>query len=566
MGPKLTILSALEIIRNILENSGLFDEDFEKCKRCARYLKKQLSLEGSIKEVTIQTFAISEMLETGMMMSSVELAQKAGVSNIQMMTYMPIIELLRTESGLLRRAFTRRQGESVYGYSLTKDFRSALMRNEPYVGRGLKDYTSQEVMKRILNLLVICDRDSEYFSQMICDINSLLESTRHTHLSASLIELKKELRDDEIVMFLIAASTLTMKNDDSITPPQYTDIMMESDFAAEIYRGINEGTGRLATLRLMENDTTDGSANRDVFRVTEHACETILKDFDCKLSEKPVSCPDRDLIKPETIAAKTLFYNEREAEQVRRLTDILQPGNYENLSARLKESGLRTGCCVLLHGAPGTGKTETVLQLARNSNHPIYMVDMSSVKSKWVGESEKNVQSIFDRYNRMVQDAQKRSEPIPLLLLNEADALLGKRMQNEDMSSVDKMQNTMQNIILQNMESLEGVMIATTNLTKNLDQAMARRWLITIAFDTPGLEAKAKIFRSMIPELTASQSKALAEEFPTFAGGQMENVCRRQKIDHILYGTPFSFDHVRKLCREEGIQSTSSRKPVGFCC
>lgn len=191
---------------------------------------------------------------------------------------------------------------------------------------------------------------------------------------------------------------------------------------------------------------------------------------------------------------------------------------------------------------------------------------MSSVKSKWVGESEKNVQSIFDRYNRMVQDAQKRSEPIPLLLLNEADALLGKRMQNEDMSSVDKMQNTMQNIILQNMETMDGVMIATTNLTKNLDQAMARRWLITIAFDTPGLEAKAKIFRSMIPELTASQSKALAEEFPTFAGGQMENVCRRQKIDHILYGTPFSFDHVRKLCREEGIQTISSRKPVGFCC
>lgn len=566
MGTKLTILFALETIRNILENSGLFEEDLEKCKRCARYLKKQFSLEGTLKEVTIQTFAISEMLETGLMFSSVELAQKAGVSNIQMMTYMPIIERLRTENGLLRRAFTRRQGEPVYGYSLVKDFRSALMRNEPYIGRGLKDYTSQEVMKRIYNLLVICDRDSEYFGQMISDINSLIESTRHTHLSASLIELKKELRDDEIVMFLIAAGTLIMKNDDSITPPQYTDIMMESDIATEIYRGINEGKGRLATLRLMENDTTDGSANRDVFRVTEHACETILKDFDCKLSEKPMSCPDRDLIKPETIAAKKLFYNEREEEQVRRLTDILQPGNYENLSARLKESGLRTGCCVLLHGAPGTGKTETVLQLARNSNHPIYMVDMSSVKSKWVGESEKNVQSIFDRYNRMVQDAQKRSEPIPLLLLNEADALLGKRMQNEDMSSVDKMQNTMQNIILQNMESLEGVMIATTNLTKNLDQAMARRWLITIAFDTPGLEAKAKIFRSMIPELTASQSKALAEEFPTFAGGQMENVCRRQKIDHILYGTPFSFEHVRKLCREEGIQSASSRKPVGFCC
>lgn len=93
-------------------------------------------------------------------------------------------------------------------------------------------------------------------------------------------------------------------------------------------------------------------------------------------------------------------------------------------------------------------------------------VDMSQMRDKFVGESEKNVKAIFTRYRRLCQE----SDITPILLLNEADALLSVRLEKMT-TSVDQMANTMQNIILQEMENLEGILIATTNLTNNLDGA-----------------------------------------------------------------------------------------------
>lgn len=106
-------------------------------------------------------------------------------------------------------------------------------------------------------------------------------------------------------------------------------------------------------------------------------------------------------------------------------------------------------------------------------------------------------------------------------------------------------------------------MIATTNLTKNLDRAMARRWIMTIHFDAPSQQARASIFRSMLPELDEHQSMLLAGEFSTFAGGQIENVTRRFKLESALYGTPFELETLRRICREEGIDTEGPRS-IGF--
>lgn len=91
----------------------------------------------------------------------------------------------------------------------------------------------------------------------------------------------------------------------------------------------------------------------------------------------------------------------------------------------------------------------------------------------WVGESEKNIKGIFDDYKQKV----KQSVKAPILLFNEADAIIGKRQVGAE-RAVEKMENSIQNIILQEIEQLDGILIATTNLAENMDKAFERHFLM----------------------------------------------------------------------------------------
>jgi len=163
-----------------------------------------------------------------------------------------------------------------------------------------------------------------------------------------------------------------------------------------------------------------------------------------------------------------------------------------------------------------------------------------------VGESEKNIKSLFDHYRAIV----KHSKRIPILLFNEADAVLGIRQEGA-VRSVDKMENSIQNIILQEMESLNGIMIATTNLVQNMDAAFERRFLYKVRFEKPELSQRAKIWQSMMPELSEEVARRLASSYD-FSGGQIENVTRKCGIEGILYGDEYvTEEKIEQYCDEE---------------
>ena len=104
----------------------------------------------------------------------------------------------------------------------------------------------------------------------------------------------------------------------------------------------------------------------------------------------------------------------------------------------MKESGFRCGFTCLFYGAPGTGKTETVLQLARQTGRDIVQVNLSQLKSCWVGESEKNIKRLFDNYRNKV----KKSKVIPILLFNEADAIINQRMEGAQTAAKTSLRTT----------------------------------------------------------------------------------------------------------------------------
>ena len=219
---------------------------------------------------------------------------------------------------------------------------------------------------------------------------------------------------------------------------------------------------------------------------------------------------------------------------------------------------MRSGFACLLYGAPGTGKTETVLQIARATGRSIMQVNLSEMRSKWVGESEKNVKAVFDRYRNFVEYCDKE----PILLFNEADAIINKRQEGAE-HGVDKMENSIQNIILQEMENLDGIMIATTNLAQNMDKAFERRFLYKIKFEKPTLEARMHIWHEMIPTLSESDTKTLAEKYD-FSGGQIENIARHNAINGILYGDKAnSIDSLMAYCDNERLETKECRK-IGF--
>ena len=267
---------------------------------------------------------------------------------------------------------------------------------------------------------------------------------------------------------------------------------------------------------------------------------------------------DRFMKTHDTIKEKELFFNESEQQQIERLTSLLNPDNFPSIQQRLEEQGMRKGFACLFYGGPGTGKTETVLQIARQTGRDLMQVNIAGMRDKYVGETEKNIKAVFSRYRDLCRNA----DVMPILFFNEADALFNKRSQNTE-RSVDKMENAMQNIILQELEDLDGILIATTNLTSNLDKAFERRFLYKVRFDKPSVEARSRIWSTMIPELSEEEARSLAEDFD-FSGGQIENISRKRTVKELIDGVQPTLAQLREYCAEENIGERSERRRIGF--
>ena len=297
-------------------------------------------------------------------------------------------------------------------------------------------------------------------------------------------------------------------------------------------------------------------ADRDSFRMTQKAKDEFFSEL--SITNRSRKSKLEDLIKSEEIVEKALYYGDNIQSQVTELSQLIEDSHYKEIHSRMKDSGFRCAFTCLFYGAPGTGKTETVLQLGRQTGRDIVQVNLSQIKSCWVGESEKNIKNIFDAYRNKV----KKSKVTPILLFNEADAIINQRMEGAQ-TAANKMENSLQNIILQEMENLDGILIATTNLAGNMDKAFERRFLYKIKFEKPTLEARMSIWHEMIPSLSDYDTKVLAEKYD-FSGGQIENIARHNVINNILYGDKGNnIETLMTYCESECLETKTTRK-IGF--
>jgi SpoVK/Ycf46/Vps4 family AAA+-type ATPase len=257
------------------------------------------------------------------------------------------------------------------------------------------------------------------------------------------------------------------------------------------------------------------------------------------------------LIYPDKIAEKPMFYEKELEHQLNLFRQNLEEEKFAQLQKRMADNALPKGVIALFHGLPGTGKTETAMQIAKATGRAICHVDISAAKTCWYGESQKLVKRIFTDYQKMCEKEKLK----PILLFNEADALFSNRQNisnTSGSSSVAQTENAIQNIILEEMEKLDGIMIATTNMIDNLDTAFARRFLFKIKFGQPTVEAKKAIWHTKLDWLSEDDCSKLAAKYD-FSGGEIDNIVRKVMMEEVLNGARPDLAGIEALCRYEKI-------------
>ena len=203
---------------------------------------------------------------------------------------------------------------------------------------------------------------------------------------------------------------------------------------------------------------------------------------------------------------------------------------------------LGKGVTALFAGPSGTGKTTAANIVARELGLDLYTIDLSAVVSKYIGETEKNLERIFTA----------AEDTDAILLFDEADALFGKRSEVRD--SHDRYANTEIAYLLQKMEQYEGVAVLATNLRKNMDEAFIRRLQFVVEFPFPEEEQRAEIWRLLFPD-EAERGDDL--DFDVFArqfritGGSIKNIVLGAAFLAAADGSPIETRHVLRATRRE---------------
>lgn len=539
---ELTILSALSQILKAAKRKHLDTYCLMDIKPAVAFITKELDITPT------QAMLLSVIAEDCSPTTISNLAYFFDCSRLQIMCYNSDLE------ALIQKRILCRTNSSSYDvkYFVHSSVLEAFKTNKTNVDECYKNLSTEEILE-------ICDYMFNEVSHgqlsredYVKDLRTILNVNSTLKFSQKIQEYN--LTDNDLIILMKCCSELVINNKDVVEP--YT---IDASYFSHLLGNVRMKelrTGHHILLRLKLLEEVSHNNNVYLFKLTDFARQELLSEVSLNCTKEK----DNQLTYTEDIVAKPMYYNPVEEKQIKQLSSLLKQENFINVQQRLKKNGLRMGFACLFYGAPGTGKTETVLQLAKQTGRNIMQVDISAIKSKWIGEGEKNIKAVFDKYRSFV----KNCDVTPILLFNEADAIFTVRIENLNSGGANQI-NTIQNIILQEMENLNGILIATTNLSKNLDTAFERRFLYKIKFQRPSIEARNSIWKSMFPNLNDSAIMELATNYD-FSGGQIENIARKNIVQNILDGDEITLSQLKEFCDAEKLNHGEKkvRKAIGF--
>jgi hypothetical protein len=410
-------------------------------------------------------------------------------------------------------------------------FRKKLLDHDHLGKAEVKQYVEDIVEKNAqLNVIKYCNR--KYFTETVLDAY------------VCLAVCVKSIYDNDAFNFSYMDNYINMGKNYI----QY----MRREILTESWAPIAEG--------LIENAGGGMVDFNPELKLTPKGFDYFLKELDPEMLQflrsrlGKVNVP---MMQPKDIQKVDLYFNPDFAKRIDRMSSILMPQKFAEFQASFPKNAKMKGLTLLFHGGPGSGKTETVLQLCRKTKRPLMKIEVTDFQSKWVGESERKLKKIFTDY----KTACERMEVAPILFLNECDQIIGKRFQIRN--SVDQMNNALQNILLEQLEQFHGIMIGTSNLTINIDEAFERRFAMKFQFESPNETAKVSIWKSAIKGLRQQEAIALVKQFD-FTPGEINNVARRFMVENLLGLEKSRLQTLQELCETEHYEVQSSKKSIGF--
>lgn len=478
------------------------------------------------------------------------------LAKFQVLKYRAPIEMLYSRNLLINKNSHKKQ---ISAYDLSQNIINSISKNEAIKYAKIEESSDE---KNFVDLLEDFDKKSDQLNEGLIspyDFREYISTLCEENLDLPIFrEIKNyQLNAFETYFFLDTIwDAIQYGDNDFHTHVQVTvnDYFTRKSQAMKFQKLIINNETKLSKFNLVEI-SKENFQDRNRAKLTRKVTDFLKDNEDLLIDD--ISKGDSKLIRAKDISTKKLFYNADENTQLQQISNVLQDDKFKEMQRRLKEKAMPIGITAVLHGVPGTGKTESVYQLAKNSGRNIFKVDISETKSMWFGESQKLVKKIFTEYEEM-----KRNEELcPILLFNEADAIIGKR-KSAGSSNVADTENAIQNIILEEMESFDGILFATTNLVENMDAAFERRFLFKVKFEQPSTENSARIWQEKLPILSSKESRILAEKFQ-FSGGEMENIARKCAMQEIMQGDILNFTDIEGLCKNEKWSGEEKRK-IGF--
>lgn len=463
------------------------------------------------------------------------------------------IELVSSDE---RRRF-REKRLNACEYYVNKKFYDALQRNELFIPEPSNDLDVFSLLKRIKQLIL---HKNDYLSEsgLMIELSSLLDKNMGLGFVHELRLL--DLDDESLLFYLFICSEFADDPNANIDLPevigQLYDSARNNIQIRRLFLNEEHPLQKLSLLEL-EKDFFRGDAQ---VLLTEKSWEMMLGDDNGIVMKKKIPSNKYFRFVPNAeIVEKRLQYSFEEQKEIDFITNSLMPDNYELLTERLREKALPAGLCILFYGEAGTSKTQLCYTIAKKTGRDILDFRLSAAKSMYYGESQKEIKRAFDQYRDIVS----HSTVAPIFLMNEADGIISKRMSSSPNPAVMQTENAIQAIILNELESLDGILIATTNLQDNFDSSFYRRFLVKKRFQKPSREIRKLIWADKMPWLTEEQVGILSNYEIT--GAIIENCQRKLLIENLLHaqGNP-SLDLIINWLEEEAMAPSVLRNTVGF--
>ncbi len=403
--------------------------------------------------------------------------------------------------------------------------------------------------------------------------NRIKERIKETDGSIMLEDFFKQhsLNEQEQILFLALLKEEYSGGDGTLRDMNSLITLISSDDYEKImFRSLLEEGSNLVSNSLVDYDevlTPFGGINRnfyipdDILYRISHPTKKTSRSTKMKLDSLIKEQETFELVTTNKTLDDVVLN-----EKTKEVLDSLLKQMDKQVFTRLKEWGIKDKrnieARIIFYGFAGTGKTLTALAFAKTLKRQVLSFDCSKILSMYVGESEKNVRAIFDKYYEL----RDKSKSEPILLLNEADQFLSSRT-TSNASGSEKMHNQMQNIFLEQIERFDGILIATTNLLESLDKAFSRRFNYKIEFKKPNYEQRVELWKKILPVNLPLSKDFNLEELAKheLTGGQIEMVIKNTAFKIAVEDAPlFKNSSFEEQISKELKGNFDSENKVGF--